>query len=70
VQVLHEFALGVRLEAVDLELELAREADNLLFELAQREPAVVRRVAATEHVQVDAVHHLDAVARGAHRHTA
>ena len=69
VEVLDELRLRVGLEAVHLELKLAAELRYPALEFDQRERPVVRRVAATQHVQVDAVHHRDAVANGAHAHS-
>src|SRR5687768_10839212 len=48
VQVLDELTLGVRLKEARVELELAREAVDRMLELAERDPAVVARVAPPE----------------------
>src|ERR687898_1782892 len=50
-------AFVVRLEAADAALELARPLVDLRLELGEAEPAVDRRVAIGEHVEVDAVDH-------------
>ena len=48
-------------ENATVEVELVGEALDLHLELAQRQPAVVRRRPAAEHVEVHAVQDLDAV---------
>ena len=55
VELLHHLALEVGLERQDGEAAALGVPGDLALELAQRERAVVRRVAASEHVQIDAV---------------
>ena len=63
VQVLDELALVVGLKEPRLQIELAREGADLLLELIEGQRAVVRGRAPPEHVEVDAVQDVDAVAR-------
>src|SRR4051812_23961446 len=65
VEQLAELALVVRLRERHLEAERAAEVMDLHLELHQREPAVHRRVAPFQHVEVHAVDDLDAVPHGA-----
>src|SRR4051812_41511705 len=67
MEALHVLALRVRVEQARLEAELARPLSDPDLELDQRERSVVLRAALAEHVEVHAVQHLDAVARGAQR---
>src|SRR4051794_29565581 len=62
MEVLDEIALGVRLEERGLEIKLTGEALDLNLELREREVAVDVVIAAAEHVEIDAMHHLDSVA--------
>jgi len=66
VQLLDELALVVGLKEARVELELAGERVDRLLELQERHAAVVLRVAPPDLVEVDAVHDVDAVARGGH----
>src|SRR5437763_7943297 len=60
VQALDECALVIALKEARREVQLAGFALDPLLELGKRERAVQRRVAATELVEVHAVHDLDA----------
>ena len=66
MQLLDELALVVGLEEPRVEPELAGVAVDRLLELQERHAAVVRRVAAADLVEVDAVHDVDAVVGGGH----
>ena len=64
VEEFHVLALVVRLPAPHLEAELARPRVDLRLEVLQRPVAVLRRVAASEEVEVDPVEDVDAHGRG------
>ena len=64
VEELDVLALVVRLPAAHLEAELARPRVDLRLEVLQRAVAVLRRVAPSEQVEVDAVEHVDAHGAG------
>src|SRR4029077_5043117 len=67
MQVVDELTLRVALEEGCFEVKVPRVPLDLNFELGEREVAVDVVIAAPQHVEVDAVHHLDAIARdGAH----
>src|SRR6185436_12167175 len=66
VQTFHVLALGVGLEEARLEPELPRPVADPHLELDQREGAVVLGVALAEHVEIDTVQNLDAVAHADH----
>src|SRR4051794_17312612 len=61
MQVLDELALVVGLEEPHLQVELAGELADAHLELVEGQAAVVLGGPAAEHVEVDAVHDLDAV---------
>jgi hypothetical protein len=61
VQLLDELTLVVGLKEARVDRELDRERIDRLLELQKRHPAVVRGIAPPELVEVDAVHHVDAV---------
>ena len=66
VQLLDELALVVGLEEARVEVELVREGVDRLLELEERHAAVVLGIAATDLVEVDPVHDVDAVAGVGH----
>ena len=61
VQPLDVLGLAVGLKERHGEAEFAAEAPDLLLELVERQVPVVLARPAAEHVEVDAVQHLDAV---------
>src|SRR6185312_17213656 len=61
VQVLDELAFVVGLKEPRLERQLRPHLRHLSLEVSEGDAAVVRRIATSELVEVDAVHDLDAV---------
>src|SRR5882724_1137096 len=63
MQMFDELALTVALKEPRLEVELAGPVLDPVLQFGQRKPAIDLRIAPLEHIEVDAVHHLDPVAR-------
>src|SRR5207237_721275 len=66
VQALHELAFVIGSEESRLEAEFMRKRLDSQLQLIQGDRAIVRRVAAAQLVQVDAVHDLDPIAHRRH----